>query len=44
VILRNRIGWLIGDGRLDLVTLASDQCLVMLQTAPGLFAAPRPLR
>lgn len=35
-----------GDGHRDLVTLASDQCLVMLQsaTAPGTFANPRPLR
>ena len=35
-----------GDGHIDLVTMASDQCLVMLQsaTAPGTFADPRPLR
>ena len=35
-----------GDGHPDLVTMASDQCLVMLQsaTAPGTFADPKPLR
>jgi hypothetical protein len=35
-----------GDGRPDLVTMASDQCLVMLQSAsaPGTFADPKPLR